>query len=271
MSFELKYIRKKSDRTPLLTTPSLAVEVAKAELRAKTTCAKKIAMTPTLKRNQILILSLTYPKFTVQQAIGGIREALDTKTTGVKVGRVSKAKNEKVVLSCSTGPDLVLIRDRIRATTHHHWPKPKHLVHCKCLGFGHTKIICKEKEALCSFCGGFHIWERCSDRLQGKAPMYRNYIKAKKEKNVNAAHNAFSVECKVRQKRDAIALEVIKDSQLVGETEATAVLITSGLRLEILSIYYKEYQEIELYLRQTQVEIQNVKANYVILAGDVTA
>ncbi|CAG4985414.1 unnamed protein product [Parnassius apollo] len=35
------------------------------------------------------------------------------------------------------------------------------LVQCtKCLGFGHTKNICQEKENLCSYCGENHPWEK---------------------------------------------------------------------------------------------------------------
>ncbi|GBP66168.1 hypothetical protein EVAR_81825_1 [Eumeta japonica] len=72
----------------------------------------------------------------------------------------------------------------------------------RCLGFGHSKDICKKKEALRSFCGSFHEWEKYPDKLQGKTP----------------------------------TLEVIEDSQLLGDTEATAVLVTGSLKLGIVSV-----------------------------------
>ncbi|KAI5634560.1 hypothetical protein NE865_12685 [Phthorimaea operculella] len=189
------------------------------------------------------------------------QEALDTKTTGAKVDKVRKARNQKVVLSCSNNDDLNLVKSRvslnknlkaevakagnplviIRDVISYHTDaeivenllsQNKHLLHgvnlkettekiyiglqrrpivdhspliqcTKCLGFGHTKAICKEKENLCSHCGDAHLWEKCQKRVEGIAPKCKNC--SDKRSQADMAHNAFSNECKERQKWDAIA------------------------------------------------------------------
>lgn len=79
------------------------------------------------------------------------------------------------------------------------------LVQCtKCLGFGHTKAICTEKCDLCSHCGDTHSWEKCPTRLAGKPPKCKNCFKAHGEE-FDLAHNAFSGECREKQKWDTIA------------------------------------------------------------------
>lgn len=79
------------------------------------------------------------------------------------------------------------------------------LVQCtKCLGFGHTKAICQEKVDLCSHCGLAHLWEKCPSRTEGKPPTCRNCSKAHGESS-DIAHNAFSDQCREKQKWDAIA------------------------------------------------------------------
>ncbi|CAG4958928.1 unnamed protein product [Parnassius apollo] len=81
------------------------------------------------------------------------------------------------------------------------------LVQCtKCLGFGHTKNICQEKENLCSYCGENHPWEKCTNRLEGKAPNCKNCLRAH-GKNSVSPHNVFSNECPEKQKWDSIARE----------------------------------------------------------------
>lgn len=77
------------------------------------------------------------------------------------------------------------------------------LVQCtRCLGFGHGKRFCKEAADLCSHCGGLHLRADCPDIQLGEAARCINCTKAK---TGNHDHNAFSNECPVRRKWDALA------------------------------------------------------------------
>ncbi|XP_072948187.1 uncharacterized protein [Epargyreus clarus] len=78
------------------------------------------------------------------------------------------------------------------------------LVQCtKCLGYGHTKAVCKEKDQACSYCGETHTWEKCPSRLKQKPPACVNCRRATGKSN--ETHQAFSDECPERRKWDAIA------------------------------------------------------------------
>ncbi|XP_048484022.1 uncharacterized protein LOC125490052 [Plutella xylostella] len=80
------------------------------------------------------------------------------------------------------------------------------LVQCtKCLGFGHTKAICRETEDLCSHCGGKHTWEKCQVRLDRLPPTCKNCSASANGERNDLSHNAFSSECPERTKWDAIA------------------------------------------------------------------
>lgn len=77
------------------------------------------------------------------------------------------------------------------------------LVQCtRCLGYGHSKRFCKESADLCSHCGGLHLRVECPDRLVGTVPVCKNCTRAEIQ---HSGHNAFSSECPVRKKWDALA------------------------------------------------------------------
>lgn len=77
------------------------------------------------------------------------------------------------------------------------------LVQCSmCLGYGHGRRYCRETEPKCSHCGGPHMKDKCPDWLAGAAPSCCNCVTAKLD-TVN--HGAFSTECPVRRKWDALA------------------------------------------------------------------
>ena len=77
------------------------------------------------------------------------------------------------------------------------------LVQCtRCLGYGHGRRFCKEPADLCSHCGGPHMSADCPDRRLGEKPACRNCARAGIEDH---AHNAFSNECLIRKKWDALA------------------------------------------------------------------
>lgn len=77
------------------------------------------------------------------------------------------------------------------------------LVQCSlCLGYGHGRRFCKETLEKCSHCGGPHLKTQCADWLAGETAACCNCSHAKMEK---VDHNAFSMECPIRRKWDALA------------------------------------------------------------------
>ncbi|CAH2224155.1 jg8978 [Pararge aegeria aegeria] len=81
------------------------------------------------------------------------------------------------------------------------------LVQCSiCLGYGHGRRFCTETVPKCCHCGGSHMKAECADWHANVAPSCCNCVRAKLEQT---EHNAFSQECPVRRKWDAIARESI--------------------------------------------------------------
>lgn len=77
------------------------------------------------------------------------------------------------------------------------------LVQCSlCLGYGHGRRFCKETVTKCSHCGGPHMKTECADWLANAPPKCCNCVSAKLD---HTEHNAFSQECPVRRKWDALA------------------------------------------------------------------
>ncbi|CAH2068259.1 unnamed protein product, partial [Iphiclides podalirius] len=114
---ELKTMREARQQTPPPPAISLATELAQAgdaKLK-KPTYTKVVANVPSPNPNRTLIVSSTDPKKTGENVIEPIREALDTRKTGAKVDRIRKARNQKIILSCSTKEDLQLVQDRVKA------------------------------------------------------------------------------------------------------------------------------------------------------------
>lgn len=81
------------------------------------------------------------------------------------------------------------------------------LVQCSlCLGYGHGRRFCKETLEKCSHCGGPHMKTECADWIAGTVPSCCNCMHAKMDKT---DHNAFSQECTVRRKWEALARATI--------------------------------------------------------------
>lgn len=81
------------------------------------------------------------------------------------------------------------------------------LVQCSmCLGYGHGRRFCKETVEICSHCGGPHMRTECADWLAGIAPTCSN---CKHARHAVVEHSAFSQECPVRRKWDALARATI--------------------------------------------------------------
>lgn len=77
------------------------------------------------------------------------------------------------------------------------------LVQCSlCLGYGHGRRFCTNTIEKCSHCGGPHMRTDCVDWLARAPPSCCNCVQAKLEK---VDHNAFSTECQIRKKWDALA------------------------------------------------------------------
>lgn len=77
------------------------------------------------------------------------------------------------------------------------------LIQCsRCLGYGHTRKLCVETIDVCSHCGGPHLRAECQEWHSGAEPNCKNCARAKLEKR---EHNAFSAECPIKRKWEAIA------------------------------------------------------------------
>lgn len=77
------------------------------------------------------------------------------------------------------------------------------LVQCsRCLGFGHGRRTCAESADICSHCSGQHLKSECPDYGLGHKPCCVNCKNAKQER---LDHGAFSDDCPVKRKWDAIA------------------------------------------------------------------
>lgn len=77
------------------------------------------------------------------------------------------------------------------------------LVQCSmCLAYGHGKRFCKETIPKCTHCGGPHMKGECADWLAATAPRCCNCVAARQE---NVEHNAYSSECQVRRRWEALA------------------------------------------------------------------
>lgn len=81
------------------------------------------------------------------------------------------------------------------------------LVQCSlCLGYGHGRRFCKETSEICSHCGGHHMRTECPEWLAQGTASCCNCRRAKLDKT---DHNAFSRDCPIRKKWDALARETI--------------------------------------------------------------
>ncbi|GBP91345.1 hypothetical protein EVAR_59546_1 [Eumeta japonica] len=69
-------------------------------------------------------------------------------------------------------------------------------------GIGHTRKYCTGKAEICAHCGGEHRSQVCEKRQKGEAP---KCINCTRDRLDDTAHGAFSSECRVRNKWDAIA------------------------------------------------------------------
>lgn len=77
------------------------------------------------------------------------------------------------------------------------------LLQCsKCLGYGHGRKNCSEKEDLCHYCGEEHLRAQCPKIEAGQPP---NCINCKKAKHLDAEHAAYSSQCVIRRKWDEIS------------------------------------------------------------------
>lgn len=77
------------------------------------------------------------------------------------------------------------------------------LIQCsRCLGYGHNKRLCKEATDICSHCGGPHLRGACELWIADAPPSCKNCMTSKL---AQVEHNAFSNECPVRRRWDALA------------------------------------------------------------------
>ena len=81
------------------------------------------------------------------------------------------------------------------------------LVQCsRCLAYGHTRRHCTEEADVCSHCGGSHLKANCEVLAVNVTPTCKNCIRAKIDR---ADHNAFSEDCPVRKRWEALARSTV--------------------------------------------------------------
>ncbi|XP_064071608.1 uncharacterized protein LOC113402094 [Vanessa tameamea] len=255
--------------------------------------ASVVKATPQNQPNHTIIISSTDPNNTGNKVLEDVTKALDFKNTGLKVDRVRKARNSKVLLSCHDKEDIIKIKHQINKNKNlkAHEPKPQNplikirnvmsylkddeiiehiraqnkklfqdlpgeeallkiryrkrtrnalqchiilevspplhkrmldmgsvhiaiqkrdvedqspLVQCaKCLGFGHTKTMCKESSQYCNYCGGAHSWQECRTRQEDRPPTCKNCKEIKTQDIF--PHVAFSEDCPQKQMWDRLA------------------------------------------------------------------
>lgn len=77
------------------------------------------------------------------------------------------------------------------------------LIQCtRCLSYGHSRRVCTEQKDLCSHCGGEHTRVDCPRYAEGCKAECKNCSRARFR---DLEHDAFSGDCPVRRKWDAIA------------------------------------------------------------------
>lgn len=122
VSSELRSMRQAKERTPPPPVASVGTEMVLAEIKKMTrpTYAQVAVKTPPPKPkpnpNHTVIISSTDPKSTCDNVIERIKQALDCKKTGAKVEKIRKARNQKVVVSCTNKEDLNLVQAQMRKT-----------------------------------------------------------------------------------------------------------------------------------------------------------
>lgn len=139
---------------------------------------------------------------------GGVFHGLDKKDDRVEIKFKRRARNpltNHIILRVS--PQIynrVMTRGSVHIDMQKIWVADQSpLVQCSvCLAYGHGRRFCKDTIPKCSHCGGPHMRNQCADYLVEAAPTCCNCVAAKME---NAEHNAFSSECPVRRRWEALA------------------------------------------------------------------
>ncbi|GBP63256.1 hypothetical protein EVAR_56637_1 [Eumeta japonica] len=132
----------------------------------------------------------------------------------------------------------------------------------RCLGFGYTKAICKEKETLCG--NGRRRLKIIQAQLLHTARDIG--ISIALVQVPHTGNTGFRLKAGIIVFSDLLV--VIEDPQLVDETEAAAVHVAGSLKLGIVSVCYEGDQDIEPYLKRTQVQYKTWGP---ITSGDVNA
>ncbi|KOB51809.1 TRAS3 protein [Operophtera brumata] len=130
-----------------------------------------------------------------------IRSAIDLVETGARVDRVLKAKDKKVVLSCASRDDLQLVKVCVLREEGLAVLEPKINNPLVCLrgvlsSYSNEDIIDQLRT---------NNKQLLTDTEQAEAMRVRYRKRARNQHICHPSHNAFSYECKERQKWDGIA------------------------------------------------------------------
>ena len=119
------------------------------------------------------------------------------KTRNPHTNHLVLSTSPKVWQRATEAGALYVDLQRIRVSDH------SPLVQCsRCLGYGHSRRHCTDKDDLCSQCGGPHRRTECAGWRAGDKP---SCVNCKRAGLAKCDHNAFGDECPVRAKWDALA------------------------------------------------------------------
>ncbi|XP_075990359.1 uncharacterized protein LOC142986010 [Anticarsia gemmatalis] len=121
VSSDLKTLKEQKEKEAPPPSISLGAEMALAEMiktqaSAKPTyvqAAAKKPPTPPRRPNHSLIISSADKTHTSETIVKTLRSVICPKTTGARVDRVKKVKNQKVILTCNNKEDLAKIKSKI--------------------------------------------------------------------------------------------------------------------------------------------------------------
>ncbi|XP_050355205.1 uncharacterized protein LOC126776601 [Nymphalis io] len=192
MSSEVHALRDAKSKATSPPRPSLGTELAVQEVKETLNSIKKGAkelskgekpsMSPLTfaqtavkpkapqPSNHTLIISSKDPGETSEIVITKIRTTLDLKITGARVDSVRKARDQKVLSPEAwkrfTQAGKIYVGFG-RCSVEDQPP----LIQCaKCLGYGHTKQLCRAKGDTCSYCSGDHTGKDCPTKRKAELP-----------------------------------------------------------------------------------------------------
>ncbi|CAH2087535.1 unnamed protein product [Euphydryas editha] len=146
--------------------------------------------TPFEARLHSVVVNSRDEEETGNQVLGRVRKMIDVKEGWVKVERVQKARDQKVIMGFGTAEERKkstekLVTNRPKTDLQRVKAQDQSPVgQCtRCLAYGLGRKYCKDPADLrvCSHSSGSHLKSKCADWLAGSSPSCRKYRKARLE------------------------------------------------------------------------------------------